>query len=231
MDSTNTYAIAQAHAGLAAHGMAWFAMQQINGRGQRGKVWQSLPAQNILLSIAMEPPPQVARYPFLLSAYVAITVADFLAAYTGNTPVQVKWPNDLYITDKKAGGILIENIYSGNTWKWAVAGIGININQLTFDNSLPNPVSLKQITSREYDVLLLANDLYNLLMKQLNNMDPHTIMKTYNQKLYKRSQKVKLKKENRVFETIVKSVNEQGQLLTEDGMERCFDFGEVQWVL
>ena len=68
----------------------------------------------------------------------------------------IKWPNDIYWRDRKAGGILIENILQGKKWKFAIVGIGININQTLFPASLPNPVSLKQITGKTFNVVELG---------------------------------------------------------------------------
>ena len=112
--------------------------------------------------------------------------------------------------------------------------IGININQTRFHKSLPNPVSLQQITGREYDVIELAGVLYELVMKRIATMTIIPTEKTakeYNKRLYKLNETVKLKKASAVFKTTIKSVSLQGQLHTVDAMERQFDFGEVQWII
>ena len=232
VDSTNNYAMAQVHAGLATNGMAWFAHEQTAGRGQRGKNWESEPGRNIALSLVLEPKESKLGQPFYLSAAVALACQDFFSHYAGEE-TKIKWPNDLYWRDRKAGGILIENVLQGNEWKYAVIGIGININQVTFDPSLKNPVSLKQITGKDFDAQALAIELYHLLMNQTTAFEPTSFKKTmirYNQHLYGRNKKIKLKKSNTVFETVVKEVNEYGQLITIDAIERCFEFGEVEWV-
>ena len=72
---------------------------------------------------------------------------DFFSHYVFNNAF-IKWPNDLYWRDRKAGGILIENIIRGKDWQSAVAGIGININQTSFDPDITNAISLKQITGK-----------------------------------------------------------------------------------
>src|SRR6218665_1526603 len=71
VDSTNNYAMAGVHAGLARHGMAWFARDQTAGKGQRGKVWQSRPGQNIALSIVLKPKTIFSANHFMLNAVVA----------------------------------------------------------------------------------------------------------------------------------------------------------------
>ena len=132
VDSTNNYAMAQAHAGLAIHGSAWFAKEQTAGKGQRGKQWESRRGENIAISIVFMPTGLRPDQLFMLSVAVSLGCYDFFTAAAGNK-TSVKWPNDIFWGDRKAGGILIENIIQGNTWKYAVIGIGININQIEFN--------------------------------------------------------------------------------------------------
>ena len=221
------------HAGMASHGMAWFAREQTTGKGQRGKNWISEPGKNILLSLVIQPQSLDNSRQFVLSAAMALACFEFFSFYSGNQ-AKIKWPNDLYWRDRKAGGILIENVFHGNKWKYAVVGIGININQVDFDRALKNPVSLKQITGSEYDTLALAEELYTKLMNRastLNASSYERIIQEYNQHLYGLNEKLRLKKGNRVFETLVKGVSANGHLLTSDAIENEFDFGEVEWVI
>ncbi|MFN1208770.1 biotin--[acetyl-CoA-carboxylase] ligase, partial [Enterococcus lactis] len=74
--------------------------------------------------------------------------------------ILIKWPNDIYFQDRKAGGILIENIINGQLWKWAVVGVGLNINQVQFLGDIESKaVSLKQITGKTFDCFQLAQEL------------------------------------------------------------------------
>ena len=231
VDSTNNYAMAQVHAGLAKHGTAWFAREQHAGRGQRGKQWATQPGENIILSTVIEPFLLVQQQ-FLLSAAIALACYRFFSNYAGDE-TKIKWPNDLYWRDRKAGGILVENVLKGQDWKFAIAGMGININQTSFPEHLLNPVSLKQITGKTFDPLNLAKELCLKIDEVLNEMKSggtENIIQQYKAVLYKRNEKVKLKKSIAVFETIIREVKSDGLLITEDTMERSFDFGEVEWV-
>jgi BirA family biotin operon repressor/biotin-[acetyl-CoA-carboxylase] ligase len=233
VDSTNNYAMDRIHAGLANHGMGWFAREQTQGKGQRGKSWEMTRDQNIAMSIIIDPAGLPAGKQFHLSMAIAEACFSFFSAYAG-PGCSIKWPNDLYYNDRKAGGILIENIFHGREWKWAVAGIGININQQEFGGHLKNPVSLKQITGRNYDTVGLATELHGLVLEKAELMHDGTaeeLHKKYNSHLYKLGEKVKLRKENMVFETRVEGVTINGQLQTSDSVEREFGFGEVEWVI
>ncbi|MEO6671373.1 MAG: biotin--[acetyl-CoA-carboxylase] ligase [Ferruginibacter sp.] len=233
VDSTNNYAMAALHAGMAKPGMAWFAMEQSSGKGQRGKAWISQPGENILMSVIFQPQALFLSSAFLFNAVVSNTCYSFLTGFMKDE-IKIKWPNDIYLRDRKAGGILIENIYQGATWKWAVVGIGINVNQVAFADSIKNGGSLKQVTGENYDVIKLAKELHQMIVDAFSNIGHSTfseIIRTYNNNLYLINKKVRLRKQNMVFETTIKGVNEHGQLLTADRMPRVFEFGEVEWVL
>lgn len=231
VDSTNNYAMGRIHDGMAKHGMAWFAKEQTAGKGQRGKTWTMEKAKNIVMSLVVEPNSVPISSQFHLSAAVALTCFEFFNTLArGETTI--KWPNDLYWRDRKAGGILIENVLQGKNWKWAVIGIGININQTEFPKTLFNPVSLKQVTGLTFDSIDLAKQLCDMLMKNL--LDPGSmdaVIKLYNAHLYKINKKVSLKKDGVQFDTVIKEVSAAGRLITADSIEKAFDFGEVEWVL
>lgn len=237
VDSTNNYAMALAHEGLAQHGMAVFSHEQTAGKGQRGKSWLALKGSNIVLSLIIKPDALQLTQQFQLSALVAVAVHQFLSHYAGEE-TKIKWPNDVYWRDRKAAGILIENIISskesgGGKWQWAIAGIGININQTEYPPELQNPVSLKQITGRTYSPIELSKELCQLLdlyYHKLINNGFSAIYECYQQNLYKKNKPVRLKKGNRVFEALILGVAENGQLVTQHGIEERFDFGEVEWV-
>ena len=233
VDSTNNYAMGRVDAGLAKHGMLWFTKEQTAGKGQRGKTWATEKEKNIAMSLVLEPARLKITNQFHLNAAVALSCFDFFLKYGGDE-TKIKWPNDLFWRDRKAGGILIENKFQGKVWKWAVVGIGININQIKFDAFLINPVSLKQITGKSYNTVDLANELYVLLMKNLGELKTKNVlilMELYNEHLYKINKKVTLKKGGVKFETVIKEVSAQGRLITVDAIEREFTFGEVEWVL
>jgi BirA family transcriptional regulator, biotin operon repressor / biotin---[acetyl-CoA-carboxylase] ligase len=233
VDSTNNYAMARVREGLAKHGMAFVAKEQTAGKGQRGKSWQMQPGTSIAMSLVLKTDKLRPDQQFYLSMLVALAANDFFKKYAGKE-TSIKWPNDLYWRDRKAGGILIETVFKGSKWQWAVVGIGININQSRFNKALPNPVSLHQITNKDYDAIALAEELYEIIMKRVETIAEtpvDKIKREYNRHLYKLNEAVKLKKASAVFKTIIKGVSLQGQLHTFDTMDRQFDFGEVEWIL
>ncbi len=231
-DSTNNYAMQSIKKGSAHHGACFFAYNQTSGKGQRLKEWISKPGYNILLSVVLNTLPLKVNQLFEISVITAIAAHDLFSFYALSGTF-IKWPNDIYFGDKKAGGILIENLIKGNIWQFATCGMGLNINQTDFPESL-KAISLKQITGRTFDVIHLAKQFCNNLQKRYNqllNNDFEELLKYYNSLLYKKNELVKLKKENIAFNCTIKEVNKYGQLITEGSENNMFNFGEVEWIM
>ena len=223
--------MAMAHAGMAQHGIAVFAHEQTQGKGQRNKQWHATPKQNIILSVLIQPSGLQLTSFFLFSMAMANAAYQFFNKYAGDD-TKVKWPNDLYWRDRKAGGILIENILQGSQWKYAVIGMGININQTEFGNDCGRAVSLKQITGKDYDVIELAKELCIAIEQNIEMLLQSTeaVKNTYHYHLYKIGETVQLKKGPKIFETTIKGVNTNGQLITQNAFEEMFDIGDVEWI-
>lgn len=233
IDSTNTHAMKQIQAKLAEHGTTYFAHQQTAGKGRQGKVWQTEPSANIILSVILSADRLQMGNQFLISAVSALAVFDLLSTYAPKG-LSIKWPNDVYYNDSKAAGILIENTVKGNKWQWCVVGIGVNINQTKFTTELVNPISLSKITQKKYVATDLAKKLCTFLeywYQQLIEGNFESILFAYNNKLYKKGQNVKLKKDNIAFNCTIDKVNSQGKLLVKHGLQQEFEFGEVVWVI
>ncbi|MGZ5191549.1 MAG: biotin--[acetyl-CoA-carboxylase] ligase [Flavisolibacter sp.] len=232
VDSTNNYAMGLVREAMAQHGTAVFAHEQTKGKGQRNRHWESQKNQNIALSVILEPKSFDSSTVFLLSMAIANSVYDFLQGIVIDN-LTIKWPNDVYWCDRKAAGILIENLWQGNEWKFAVVGIGINVNQKDFGELQNKAVSLKQICGNEFDPLVLTKELCKQLQNDFSSwqIDKERIISTYKTRLYKLNESVKFRKKNRVFEAIVSDVSQSGQLVVQHGVEEIFDVGEVEWVI
>jgi BirA family transcriptional regulator, biotin operon repressor / biotin---[acetyl-CoA-carboxylase] ligase len=169
-------------------GTVVIAKQQLQGRGQRGASWESEPNKNLTLSILLQPTFLRTEDQFQLNKAVSLGVAEFISspliplsprrgdARSGTLlwgesgergdVVSIKWPNDIYIGNKKIAGILIENSVSGNKLQQSIIGIGININQERFSAELPNPTSLKLITGKEFDLKECLEKLCSCIEKR-----------------------------------------------------------------
>jgi BirA family biotin operon repressor/biotin-[acetyl-CoA-carboxylase] ligase len=177
--STNIYAMDQVHKGLALSGSCYTADFQTAGKGQHGRNWESEKGQNLLSSYVLElkqlktdkiwtPADQIG-----FSAAIALGARAFFASFAG-AQTKIKKPNDIYFSDRKAGGILIENLVRGKDWTWTVIGIGMNINQNSFSSAAvnkvsSNPISLQEITNQYWDLKKMQTHLSEALTKSIQN--------------------------------------------------------------
>jgi BirA family transcriptional regulator, biotin operon repressor / biotin---[acetyl-CoA-carboxylase] ligase len=232
VESTNNYAMGLARAAMAQHGTAVFTHEQTKGKGQRGKGWVSSKGLNLALSVMVAPTLLRGLPLFSLSMAAAVAVQELVSNYINND-VTIKWPNDIYWRDRKAAGILIENIWQGGEWLFSVIGVGLNVNQTDFGELNTRAVSLKQISGTHYEPLTLAKELCTLLDNkyQLLCSNASDIEDQYNSHLYKINGQVRLRKEGRVFEAVFTGVNNNGQMVIHNGIEEVFNVGEVEWVI
>ena len=155
------------------HGAVVLTHRQTAGRGQRGNSWEAEPGKNLTFSRLLRPEGVEAARQFEVSEAVALGVARVLARELPDDEVSVKWPNDIYVGDRKICGILIENVVSGRSLSRSIAGIGVNVNQLEFRSDAPNPVSLARLTGREYDLERLLFDIRDEILMLLSSGGCH----------------------------------------------------------
>jgi BirA family biotin operon repressor/biotin-[acetyl-CoA-carboxylase] ligase len=231
VESTNNYAMAKLHAGILEHGSALMAIEQTTGKGQRGKHWVSKPGENITMSTVYAVSGRFASFPFIFSASIALGCYDFIKE-CGVPDLSIKWPNDIYSGDRKAAGILIENLYRGSNWQWAVAGTGINLNQQVFDIPGKEAISIRTATGKDNDLIVMGRLLHRHLCHRyqlIQETTPEQVMSEYNSVLYKKGTQVTIRKGNIAFHTIIREVSESGELITYDSLERRFTVGEVEF--
>jgi BirA family biotin operon repressor/biotin-[acetyl-CoA-carboxylase] ligase len=232
VDSTNRLAMEKGTSGNATSGEVFFALEQTAGRGQRGRKWTAQAGMNITMSVVLEPESWTTADMFRLNCIAALAASDMFSRYAGDE-TSIKWPNDIYWRDRKAGGMLIENIMRGHQWRCAVVGFGININQTVFDPKLPNPVSLRQITGKSFDPINLGRELcsdFQLRLQTLAEQGFEGLLESYRQRLYGRGRLFRLQQLDSIFQTVIKGVDADGNLITEDEQIRKFKFGEISWL-
>ncbi len=147
LGSTNTYAKTMSRIDTL-HGSLILADAQIRGRGQYEKGWEANPNQNLTFSLVFEPSNQQRLT--ILTLACALAVADVCGEQV-QFPIDLKWPNDVFFKGKKLAGLLTEAIFNGNVLERVIVGIGINVNQTTFSDSLANSaISLSIIDKKKY---------------------------------------------------------------------------------
>ncbi len=203
---------------------------QTTGKGQTGNSWESERDKNLLFSILFYPTHISIEEHFILSQLVAFSVVEVLNEITSG--FQVKWPNDIYFGDKKAGGILIENTLQGSKISSTVAGIGINVNQAVFRSDAPNPVSLFQITGKELNREELLEKICERIELNYKFSTFDHLREKYISYLYRGKGFYPYKSENETFNASIKNISPDGKLTlqTETGEIKEFYFKEVEFV-
>lgn len=164
---------------------------QTAGRGQRGNSWESEPGKNLLMSMLYYPPVSMSpASQFVISKAVSLAVVDLIDECLSGSDapdVAVKWPNDIYIGNRKVAGILIEHsLSSPGCIDHTVIGIGLNVNQRVFLSSAPNPVSLIEFCDRELDKEELLGGLCRNLEARLNRLPGEEFSAEYHSRLWRR---------------------------------------------
>lgn len=207
---------------------------QTAGRGQRGNSWEAEPGMNVTMSMLLRPGALEAREQFAVSECVALGVARVLDGYLPDgMAVEVKWPNDVYVGDKKICGILIENSLSGNRVDYSIAGIGINVNQLVFRSSAPNPVSIAQLTGHVCDVETVMREVADEIICLLD-WDRGSLHDLYCRSLWRcEGMHPYMTPDGDCFFASILSVAPDGYLtlLTASGDTRRFAFKEIAAIL
>ncbi len=205
--------------------------KQTQGRGQAGNHWESEPEKNIAISVILCPERCEAVRQFGLSMVIALGVSDFLARYVKD--VKVKWPNDVYVGDRKIAGILIEHRIVGAYIRSSVCGVGVNINQRVFFSDAPNPVSLFQLLGKELDLRVALEELLVCIDKRYGQLDAYGELKAdFLDRLYRGKGVYSWEDEDGVFRASIDGIDEYGRLCLKDekGRERVYGFKEIKYL-
>jgi BirA family transcriptional regulator, biotin operon repressor / biotin---[acetyl-CoA-carboxylase] ligase len=232
IDSTNNYAMHLIDAEKAIPGTTIIARRQTQGKGQRGRLWQSAHGESLLMSVICNPNFTLEEQ-FLFNAALTLSIVRVLREQPLGQDVWIKWPNDIIINDKKAGGILVENILRGSSWTYSVIGLGLNVLQTHFPPELPFATSLKLASGRDLVVADLFIGIRAGLLQTLGGFpDKSGILQGYNELLYKRGAFQKFTDNITDWTALVKFVEPGGQLRVEleDGRTRSYNHGAVHWV-
>ncbi len=206
---------------------------QTAGRGQRGNVWEAQPGQNLTFSLILKPTFLRATDQFWLNMAISLGITDTLQPLLTDTR-SIKWPNDLYVGDRKLGGILIENTLQSYCLAGSVAGIGLNINQTGFAS--PTATSLQQQAPlpNGYDLPGLLRSLCERLEHrylQLRAGQFNRLKVDYLQRLYRYQETHPFESGGRVFQGTIIGIDTAGRLAIDDaGQLRYFGFKEVAFL-
>ena len=203
------------------------ANSQTKGRGQMGTIWDSEAGKNLTFSVLKYFNALEVQQQFLLNVVVSLAVYNTLKDMQ-IADLKIKWPNDILSGNDKICGILIENILSGSKIQASVIGIGLNVNQIKFNN-LMNVSSLKLLTGIQYDLEeILLKFVKNLeyFFEAMANGHVEKLKVDYLEVLFRKDKVSTFKNEaNQMFTGIIRDVHDNGKLLVEKEDEIFQEFG------
>ena len=216
VDSTNNYAAKLLNQTKVPFGTVIMAHYQTNGKGQRNTIWSSNGGDNLLMSVLLDLSFIPSEKIFFLSKSIALAIRAAVVDVIG-IESHLKWPNDVLIDNKKIAGVLIENQWKKSNIVSSVVGVGLNVNQVDFQESF-SATSLKKITNKNYNVDNILKVLCKKLNKyydQLASLKYDNIDLEYHQHLVNNNKFCEFEENNMVFSAKVKGVNQQGELMLE----------------
>ncbi len=233
LDSTNSEAERLLAQKKWAEGTVVVAKEQFAGRGQMGNSWHSQANKNITMSIILYPKIDFPQQQFLLHQIISLGVKDCLENL-GLKNINIKWPNDILIHEKKIGGILIQNAISSKGISHSIIGIGLNVNQIEFPQELKNVTSIFKEQKKQYELNSIIEKLCFFIEKrylELRAKKYKQLNDEYHQYLFLKNIKVLFTTKNNVpFLGKIEGVNQQGQIIieTSEGL-KYFNFKEIQF--
>ncbi|RQO67955.1 biotin--[acetyl-CoA-carboxylase] ligase [Pedobacter sp. KBW06] len=235
VDSTNNFLkVLVSNSEPLTEGTVIMADKQFAGRGQHNNVWHAEPGKNLTFSIYLKPSFLPVAKQFLLNMAVSIGIRNALSLFVKNG-IGIKWPNDIYYADQKMGGVLIENILSGATYKASIIGIGINVNQLHFDpKQLKRATSLREILQQDVNLIELLAEICSHIEKQylqLKAGNYSQLMEDYVNGLYKFNEPAAYRQNGEVIEGRIIEVTESGLLgVLTSGILKYYNFKEIEFL-
>lgn len=212
---------------------------QTAGRGCGTNSWESERGKNLLFSLGCHSIDLEANRQFLLSVGMSVVLRDVLQeTLPVACKVSVKWPNDIYVGDRKIAGMLIENQLRGGKVCRSIIGVGLNVNQAEFRSDAPNPVSVFQLLGRYCDKEHMLDAIVERFGTFLNGLHDEELMGDwfagYRESLYRREGFYSYRDAEGEFEAELVTVEPSGRLVLRERGEtgvRAYSFKEVAFVL
>ena len=209
--------------------------EQTAGKGMGSNGWESEVGKNLTFSLALDVSFLPAERQFLLSEAIALGLIHALDALLPPEKLHIKWPNDIFYDNQKLSGILINSTIKANKMDVSIIGIGLNVNQMQFQDWPTHPISLQQITGNDYDLQsLLEQVVENIIDKvEILRTEPNAIETAYLKRLYRYRTWADYEVDGRVLRLLMTGIDPFGRLLLIDEKNKtyCFDIKEIKFLI
>ena len=234
IDSTNAYLQRQ----QSEHDIRnWVvsADEQTAGKGMGSNGWESEVGKNLTFSLALDMGFLPAERQFLLSETVPLGIIEVLDTLLPSEKLSIKWPNDIYFENRKLAGILINSTVKANMMDVSIIGIGLNVNQMKFQDWPTHPISLKMVTGKEYDLKPLLEQIAERILIKVQQLksSPTSIEKDYLKRLFRYRTWADYEIEGKILRLFMTGIDSFGrlQLLDTENKPYCFDIKEIRFII
>ena len=234
IDSTNAYLQRQ----QSEHDIRnWVVStdEQTAGKGMGSNGWESEVGKNLTFSLALDMGFLPAERQFLLSEAVPLGIIEVLDTLLPSEKLSIKWPNDIYFENRKLAGILINSTIKANMMDISIIGIGLNVNQMKFQDWPTHPISLKMVTGKEYDLKPLLEQIAERILIKVQQLQstPTSIEKNYLKRLFRYRTWADYEVEGKVLRLFMTGIDSFGrlQLLDTENKPYCFDIKEIRFII
>ena len=234
IDSTNAYLQRQ----QSEHDIRnWVVStdEQTAGKGMGSNGWESEVGKNLTFSLALDMGFLPAERQFLLSEAVPLGIIEVLNTLLPSEKLSIKWPNDIYFENRKLAGILINSTIKANMMDISIIGIGLNVNQMKFQDWPTHPISLKMVTGKEYDLKPLLEQIAECILIKVQQLQstPTSIEKDYLKRLFRYRTWADYEVEGKVLRLFLTGIDSFGrlQLLDTENKPYCFDIKEIRFII
>ena len=234
LDSTNAY-LQRMQSEHDIRNWVVSADEQTAGKGMGSNGWESETGKNLTFSLAVDMGFLPAERQFLLSEAVALGIIEVLDKTLPTEQLSIKWPNDIYYGNCKLAGILINSTIKANMMDLSIIGIGLNVNQMQFQDWPTHPISLKMITGKEYDLKPMLEQIASQVIKkvELLKSDPTSIEQDYLKRLFRYQTWADYEVGGNVRRLFMTGIDSFGRLMLVDEKNNsyCFDIKEIRFLL
>ncbi len=234
LSSTNDYCTELLSKSNPIEGTVISTYNQLDGKGQIGRKWFSDTEKNLAVSVILKPSFLEVHRMYYMNIMLSLAISTALEKMSA-FEFKIKWPNDIYYKNKKLGGLLIKQSLQGNFISSSILGFGINVNQELFPDDLPNPISLFQITQKQYDLQIVLNAILKEIEQFYHKLRSNEFLKLKKQyllKLYGRGEVHSFLANGHAFNAEIIGIDDQGRLsLHKEGKVRHFSMQEIKLLI
>ncbi len=209
--------------------------EQTAGKGMGSNGWESEARKNLTFSLALDMSFLPAERQFLLSEAVPLGIVKVLDSFLSVEKLFIKWPNDIYYDGHKLAGILINSTIKANMMDTSIIGIGLNVNQMKFKDWPTHPISLKQITGKDFELQPLLEQISESIVAEVERLKKNSpaIEQDYLSRLFRYRTWADYQVGEKTLRLLMTGIDPFGRLLLADETSKpyCFDIKEIKFVL